>query len=101
MMDHRSEGNMALKRMNWLKSTLSAFALLVTANTGADVISDAAKLGLNAGAMQDCGDKFSGEDDGGRYKLLRIKLLKEFGDLPSDQKIKAQVYKSAAEDKGD
>lgn len=76
--------------------------MVVMSNTAsADVFSDAAELGANAGAMAYCGDKFADDDDDGRYKLLELKLLKEFGDLPDDQKAKALVLKKAAEDDGD
>lgn len=86
--------------------TFSAFAallsvLMLASNAGADLFSDAAELGANTGAMAYCGDEFADDDDDGRYKLLELKLLKEFGDLPDDQKAKALILKNAAEDDGD
>ena len=81
-------------------TTLTGLWLLTSA-ASADVFSDAAELGANAGAMAFCGDAFADDDDDGRYKLLELKLLEEFGDLPDDQKVKALVLKKAAEDDGD
>jgi len=75
--------------------------LMLAAGVSADVFSEAAELGANTGAMAYCGDEFADDDDDGRYKLLELKLLKEFGDLPDDQKAKALVLKKAAEDDGD
>ncbi|MCE2570262.1 hypothetical protein [Motilimonas eburnea] len=60
-------------------------------------ISDSAKLGANAGAMSYCSKHFP---DGNEttYKLLKLKTTKEFGDLDEGTKLKAMVYKKAAED---
>ena len=87
----------------WVLSALTALGMLafMSSSANADVFSDAAELGANTGAMAYCGDKFADDDDDGRYKLLELKLLKEFGDLPDDQKAKALVLKKAAEDDGD
>ena len=70
-------------------------------DASADVFSEAAELGANTGAMKYCGDSFADEDDDGRYSILRIKLLKEFEELPDDQKAKALVLKKSAEDDGE
>ena len=87
----------------WMFSALAGLGVMAAmSNTAvADVFSDAAELGANTGAMAYCGDKFADDDDEGRYKMLHLKLLKEFGDLPDDQKAKAIVLKKAAEDDGD
>lgn len=87
--------------MKRFQMILAMIAASMVIGAGADVFSDAAELGANTGAMQYCGDKFADDDDDGRYKFLRIKLLKEFDALPDDQKAKALVLKKAAEDDGE
>ncbi|MEK6223474.1 MAG: hypothetical protein N2A97_01255 [Thermodesulfobacteriales bacterium] len=62
------------------------------------VVSDAGKLGANAGAMTYCRDNFKTEDDDGRYNLLVIQTTKEFGDLTGEDKAKALITRKAAED---
>jgi hypothetical protein len=74
---------------------------LIAVDVSADVFSDAAELGANAGAMAFCSARFADEEDDGKYKLLELKLLGELGDLPDDQKAKALILKKAAEDDGD
>ena len=88
---------------NRILHVLAGLGVMVVMSSGADadVFSDDAELGANTGAMAYCGDRFADEDDDGKYKLLELKLLKEFGDLPDDQKAKALVLKKAAEDDGD
>jgi hypothetical protein len=80
---------------------LVATTTLLSGAALADVFSEAAKLGANTGAMAYCGDNFADDDDKGRYKMIRLKLLGEFGDLPDDEKAKALILKKAAEDDGD
>jgi hypothetical protein len=76
--------------------------LVFTANSaGAEVFSEAAKLGANTGAMQYCADHFADADQKNKYKMIRLKLIKEFDDLESGKKTKALVYRKAAEDKGE
>jgi hypothetical protein len=60
---------------------LVATTTLLSGAALADVFSEAAKLGANTGAMAYCGDNFADDDDKGRYKMIRLKLLGEFGDL--------------------
>lgn len=88
---------------NGIVAALTGFVMTVVLSTAAaaDVFSDAAELGANTGAMAYCGENYADDDDDGRYKMLELKLLKEFGDLPDDQKAKAIVLKKAAEDDGD
>ena len=64
----------------------------------ADVFSEAAKIGANAGAMQYCRDKVASKDDRGKYNLLAIQSAKEYDDLDSGDRLKALVYRKAAED---
>jgi len=83
--------------------TVSFFATIIAAVFGstvvhADVISDAAKIGANAGAMDYCEKRIARGDDKSKYKLLSISTYKEFDDLDSSDKTKALVYKKAAED---
>ncbi len=62
------------------------------------LVSDAGKLGANAGAMRYCRDNFKTEDDDGRYNILVIKTTKDFGDLDGGDKAKALITRKAAED---
>jgi hypothetical protein len=64
----------------------------------AELISDAGKLGANAGAMKYCRDNFKTEDDDGRYNILVIQTTKDFGDLTGEDKAKALITRKAAED---
>lgn len=81
---------------------ISLSASLISVFSGnsayAEVFSEAAKLGANAGAMSYCRDNFMTEDDNGRYNILAIKTLEDFNRLSSGEKVKALVYKKAAED---
>jgi len=63
----------------------------------AEVFSEAAKIGANAGAMNYCKDNVASSDDRSKYKLLAIKALKKYDDLSSDEKVKALVFRKAAE----
>ena len=78
--------------------TASLTSILPCNSAYADIFSEAAKLGANAGAMNYCRDNFMTEDDNGRYNILAIKTLEDFSNLPSGEKVKALVYKKAAED---
>ncbi len=83
--------------------TISLVATLITSVFGAsvanaDLVSEAAKIGANAGAMDYCEKRVAAEDDKSKYKLLSISTYKEFEDLDSSDKAKALIYKKAAED---
>jgi hypothetical protein len=85
-----------------IKMFLVAGLLTIIASPGgAEVFSEAAKLGANVGAMKYCADCCADEDDEKKYKLLRLKTLKEYGDLESDEKAKALILRKKAEDDGD
>jgi hypothetical protein len=73
-------------------------ALAVSMWASADIISDVAKIGANAGAMDYCENRIAKGSDKSKYKLLSISTYKEFDDLDSSDKLKALVYKKAAED---
>ena len=64
----------------------------------ADVVSDAAKIGANAGAMKYCRDNIADDGDKSKYKLLALESAKEYDNLSSGDKVKALVYRRAAED---
>ena len=66
--------------------------------TGVMAISDATKVGANAGAMSYCREKFADGDTEAKYDLLKLKTLGEFDDLDGSDKTKALVMKKAAED---
>jgi hypothetical protein len=85
-----------------IKMFLVAGLLTIIASPGgAEVFSDAAKLGANVGAMKYCTECCADEDDEKKYKLLRLKTLKAFDDLPEDDKAKALILRKKAEDDGD
>lgn len=73
-------------------STLSLSAL-------ADILSDSASLGANAGTMKYCSTHFATSDDQDNYNRLSILLLRELGDLESG-KIKAIAISKGVEDNG-
>jgi len=77
---------------------LVVVAAMAMSSASAAIFSEAAKIGANAGAMNYCRDNVASEDDRGKYNLLAIKTLKQYDDLPSDDKLKALVLRKAAED---
>lgn len=64
----------------------------------ADVFSDAAKLGANAGAMQYC--KKIDRPNESKYDLLGIRTLKKYERLDSGDRAKALIFRKKAEQKG-
>ena len=92
-----SRFSLARQRAGFLVA-LGVAAAIGAASANAEVFSEAAKIGANAGAMKYCRDKVANSDDKSKYKLLAIKSAKEFDDLDGDDKIKALVYRKAAED---
>lgn len=78
--------------------TVSLVSILFSNSAFADIFSEEAKLGANAGAMNYCRGNFMTEDDNGRYNILALKTLEDFNGLSSQDKVKALVYKKAAED---
>jgi hypothetical protein len=76
--------------------TLTLAAAIAASSTQAQV-SDASRIGANAGAMEYCRDNFMTDDDNGRYALLLAATTKDFGSL-GDDKSKALIMKKAAED---
>lgn len=79
-----------------LTTTIACVFMLVAGNVAA--VSEAAKIGANAGAMGYCADRFGSGDDKTRYKLLKIKTAKAYGDLAGDDRAKALIMKKAGED---
>jgi hypothetical protein len=77
---------------------LASLSFHVAGTASADVISEAAKIGANAGAMNYCKDKIASDDDKSKYSLLSIKTMGEYKDLDSNDRVKALVYRKAAED---
>jgi hypothetical protein len=91
---------MKFKKNLKLKKHVMAVVLAILAPclVSADVISEAAKIGANTGAMEYCKKRVAKDDDKSKYKLLSISTYKEFDDLDSSDKTKALIYKKAAED---
>jgi len=73
-------------------------ASILSSTPQADVLSEAAKIGANAGAMDYCERQIAKGDDKSKYKLLSVSTYKEFDRLDSSEKTKALIYKKAAED---
>ncbi|MDN2481202.1 hypothetical protein [Vibrio agarivorans] len=63
----------------------------------ADVFSDAVKTGANAGAAEYCLDRHAG-DNKSKWRLLKVKTTKAYGNLNSKERTKALVARKAAED---
>ena len=77
--------------------TGAILAAALTTSSAQAQVSDAAKLGANAGAMEYCRDNFMTNDDNGRYALLIAATTKDFASLDGD-KSKALIMKKAADD---
>ena len=80
---------------------VTGLVTMIASPVSAQLFSDAAKLGANVGAMKYCADCCADDDDEKKYKLLRLKTLKAFDDLPDDEKAKALIFRKKAEDDGD
>ena len=78
--------------------TIALMTPMMLSLAAAEVFSEAAKIGANAGAMKYCRDRVASKGDRSKYKLLAIKTAKIYDDLDSDEKVKALVYRKAAED---
>jgi len=86
------------KSLIFISLTVSLVSILFSDSAFADIFSEEAKLGANAGAMNYCRGNFMTEDDNGLYNILALKTLESFNGLSSKKKVKALVYKKAAED---
>ena len=78
-------------------AALGCALVFAMSTAAADVFSEAAKIGANAGAMNYCKNKVSG-DDRGKYNLLAIEATKRYEDLERSEKRRALVTRKAAED---
>ncbi|GAL15896.1 hypothetical protein JCM19233_6918 [Vibrio astriarenae] len=63
----------------------------------ADVFSEAVKTGANAGAAEYCLDRHAG-DNKSKWRLLKVKTTKAYGDLNKEERTKALIARKAAED---
>ncbi|HAC64402.1 MAG TPA: hypothetical protein DCF68_12885 [Cyanothece sp. UBA12306] len=86
-----------MKKSLIIALTASLVSMLLSDLALADIFSEEAKLGANSGAMNYCRGNFMTEDDNGRYNILALKTLEDFNRLSSGDKVKALVYKKAAE----
>lgn len=78
--------------------TLGCVLMFAMGTATADVFSEAAKIGANAGAMKYCKDKVASGDNRGKYNLLAIEAAKRYDDLDRAEKRRALVTRKAAED---
>lgn len=78
----------------------NALLILLTSTIGfnAYAITDASKIGANAGAMSYCYDHIASSKDKSKYRLLKLKTLEEYQDLDSGDRARSLVMKKAAED---
>lgn len=78
----------------------NALLILLTSTIGfnAYAITDASKIGANAGAMSYCYDRVASGNDKSKYRLLKLKTMEEYQDLDSGDRARALVMKKAAED---
>ncbi len=88
-----------LTTFRWL-IVVGAF-MIMASHFSAELFSDAAKPGANIGAMQYCEDNLADGDDKKKYKLLKLKTLKKYDELETDEKPKALIYRKKAEDDGE
>jgi len=77
--------------------TLGFVVMFAMGTATAEVFSEAAKIGANAGAMKYCKDKVASGDNRGKYNLLAIEAAKRYDDLDRDEKRRALVTRKAAE----
>jgi hypothetical protein len=77
---------------------LGSVIIFAMGTATADVFSEAAKIGANAGAMKYCKNRVASGDDRGKYNLLAIEATKRYDDLDRDEKRRALVTRKAAED---
>ncbi|WP_261396524.1 hypothetical protein [Photobacterium rosenbergii] len=61
-------------------------------------VSDAAKVGANAGAMIYCYDNVAQSSQQSKYKLLKLHTYDEYKKLPDNERATALLMKKAAED---
>jgi hypothetical protein len=80
---------------------LIAAGVLTASYSQADLMSEAAELGANSGAMKYCRERFATESDDGRYNTIALAAGKELDKLNDDEKTKALLMKKAAEEDGD
>ena len=88
-------------KSNLRSGTLAMLGCVVMFAMGtatADVFSEAAKIGANAGAMKYCKDKVASGNNRGKYNLLAIEAAKRYDNLDRDDKRRALVTRKAAED---
>lgn len=88
-----AELGMKMKARNALLTLLTS-----TIGFNAYAISDASKIGANAGAMNYCYDHIASGKDRSKYRLLKLKTLEEYDRLDSGDRAKALIMKKAAED---
>ncbi|TDR76214.1 hypothetical protein [Photobacterium lutimaris] len=70
--------------------------MLMTSNVYA--VSDAAKVGANAGAMMYCYENVAKSSQHSKYKILKIHTYDEYKKLPDSDRAKALIMKKSAED---
>ena len=78
--------------------TLGFVVVFAMGTATAEVFSEAAKIGANAGAMKYCKDKVASGDNRGKYNLLAIEAAKRYDDLDRNEKRRALVTRKAAEE---
>lgn len=80
-------------------TVMLALASLLVAGA-ALAVSDAVKMGANAGAMKYCRDHATSDKDKRRYKVLAKRTAEEFDALDMDrgEKVKALAARKRAED---
>lgn len=84
--------------MKKITLTLLFISALFSAQTQADVFSEAHKLGSFLGAMKYCEKEY--DTKGGRYRLIRLRIAREVNDMSGQNKTKALFASSNAERRG-
>ena len=67
-------------------------AAMLSSPIQADVFSEAAKIGANAGAMDYCKKHISKSDDKSKYKLLSVSTFKEYDKLDPGHQTKRRRW---------
>ncbi|QIR15646.1 hypothetical protein [Shewanella aestuarii] len=74
-------------------------ASMLSFSTSADILSDSASLGVNAGTMKYCSTHFATKENKDNYNFLSVLLFRELNNLESG-KIKAIAISKGIEDTG-
>ena len=80
---------------------VAGLVTMIASPVSAQLFSDEAQLGANAGAMKYCAECCADDDDKAKYGILKLKTLKAYDELGEEEKLKALIFRKKAEEEGD